>query len=106
MCACLVHSVSSAARMSAQLYFGMPLRQLLYATCWIVTAVVFVKNIQFISIGGIIRLYVIFLDRQFSNELASLATHTRSEPFSPAYIILIYSSICFRYIYDVIVILA
>jgi hypothetical protein len=106
MCACLVHSVSSAARMSAQLSFGMPLRQILYATCWIVTAVVFVKNMHFMSICGIIRLYVIVLDRQFSNELASLATHPRSELFSPAYTILIYSFICFRYIYDVIVILA
>ena len=77
MCACLVHSVTSAARMSAQLSFGMPLRQILYATCWIVTAVVFVKNIHFMSICGIIRLYVMFLDRQFSNELASLDTHPR-----------------------------
>ena len=68
--------------------------------------VVCVENIHFMSICGIIRLYVMCLDRQFSNELASLATHPRSELFSPAYTILINSFICFRYIYDVVVILA
>ena len=67
--------------------------------------VVCVENIHFMSICGIIRLYVMFLDRQFSNELASLATHPRSELVSPAYTI-ISSIICFPYMYDVIVILA
>jgi hypothetical protein len=32
----------------------------------------------------VFRLSVIFLDRQFSNELASLDTHPRSELVSPA----------------------
>jgi hypothetical protein len=105
MCACLVHSLFSAACMSAQLSFGMPLHRILYATCWIVRGCI----CEMYSIHDymcVFRLYVIFLDRQFSNELASLATHPRSELFSPAYTILIYSIICFSYIYDVIVILA
>ena len=63
--------------------------------------VVCVKNTHFMSICGIIRLYVMFLDRQFSNELASLATHPRSELFSQ------YTHMCiYIYIYACIYIYA
>ena len=80
--------------MSAQLSFGMPLRQILYATCWIVRRCMCGKY-SLHEYMCVFRLYVILLDRQFSNELASLATHPRSELFSPAYTILIHSFICF-----------
>jgi hypothetical protein len=58
--------------MSAPLTFGMPLRQILYATCWIVTAVVFVKNIHFMSICGSIRLYAIFWTVSLATSLPAL----------------------------------
>ncbi len=102
MCACLVHSVSSAARMSAQLSFGMPLRQILYATCWIVRRSI-CEMYSLHEYMCVFRVSVIFLDSQFGNELASLATHPRSELVSPASTI-ISSTICFPYMYDVIVI--